>query len=120
MTLKEKIEVIYTEDQLRNKDYFDELLHEDFKMEWHSSKGYVTMTKEELMKFVHELKLNYSESSVDMKHILAENNKVSVAYHHFASSIEHPKDLIMIGRLMCVWEFDGDKAIAAYQVSQPE
>ena len=39
MTNREKIEFLYKGDGIRDKQFLNDLIHDDFKLEWDSSSG---------------------------------------------------------------------------------
>ena len=119
MTPKEIVQELYTNDGLRNRDFLNDILHENMLLEWHSSEGLLIKDKNSLLDLATELKNNFSIFSSDVLHLTAENNLVSIAFNHFGASIENQKDLILIGRFMAIWEFENDKIIKGYQISKP-
>ena len=119
MAPKEIIQELYANDGLRNKIFLNETLHDNVLVEWHSSEGLLVKDKNSLLELATELKNNFSIFSSDILHLIAENNSVSIAFNHFGASIENPKDLILIGRFIAIWEFENNKIIKGYQISRP-
>lgn len=119
MTPKEIVQELYANDGLRNRDFLNDILHENMLLEWHSSEGLLIKDKNSLLELATELKNNFSIFSSDILHLTAENNLVSVAFNHFGASIENQKDLILIGRFIAIWEFENDKIVKGYQISKP-
>lgn len=120
MKNKDIVVQLYHNNQLLNKEYFKDILDENVVFEWHSSIGTLNYSRLDLLGVSEEISLNYINNSFDVKYIVAENNSVCVAYHHFASNIENPKAIILLGKFICIWEFnDEHKIIKGYQISQP-
>ncbi len=119
MTPKEIIQELYTNDGLRNQDFLTTVLHENFELTWHSSEGLLVKDKQAILDLASELKNNFAIFNAEVLYFIAENNFVSITFNQFGSSIENQKDLILLGRFMVVWEFEGDKIVKAYQISQP-
>jgi hypothetical protein len=119
MTPKEIVQELYANDGLRNRDFLNDVLHENVLLEWHSSEGLLVKDKKSILDLAIELKNNFSIFNSDILYSIAENNTVSIAFNHFGASIENQKDLILIGRFMAIWEFENDKIIKGYQISKP-
>ena len=119
MTPKEIVQELYANDGLRNKNFLNEVLHDNILLEWHSSEGLLVKDKESILNLATELKNNFAILSSEIIHLISENNKISIAFNHFGASIENPKDLILIGRFMSIWEFENNKIIKGYQISRP-
>ncbi len=120
MSPKEIVLELYSNDGIRNVTFLNEVLHDNFILEWQSSTGLLTKDKNSYIEFAHELKDNFATFSTDILYSIAENNLVSVACNHFGASIENPKHFILIGRFISVWEFEDGKIIKTYQISKPE
>lgn len=119
MNPKEIIQELYTNDGLRNKEFLNNVLHDDVLLEWHSSEGLLKKDKNSMLDLATELKENFSFLNAEILNLIAENNTVSIAYNHFGSSIENQKELILIGRFITIWEFENNKIVRGYQISRP-
>ena len=76
MTNREKIEFLYKEDGIRNEVFLNDLLHDDFVLDWDSSQGNVKMFKQDIINLASELNQNYIDSFMEISHIIEENNKL--------------------------------------------
>lgn len=119
MSPKDIITEIYSNDGIRNTSFLNEVIHDDVVLEWYSSEGLIVKNKAAIVNLAQELKNNFATFSIEIIHNITENNKVSISYNQFGSSIENPKDLILIGRFISIWEFENDKIIKGYQISRP-
>jgi hypothetical protein len=119
MTNKERIQEFYLSDGLRNAEVLDKILHEDVILDWDSSEGKLVMQKNGILNLSKELKNNYTNSFIDITHIIAEGNFVTVRYFHRVTAIENPKEIVNIAKVIVIWEFLNDKLIKGYQISQP-
>ena len=119
MTPKEIVQELYANDGLRNRDFLNEVLHDNALLEWHSSEGLLVKDKNSLLDLATELKDNFSIFNSEILHLISENDSVSITFNHFGASIENQKDLILIGRFIAIWEFENNKIIKGYQISKP-
>lgn len=119
MTNREKIEFLYKEDGIRNEVFLNDLLHDDFVLDWDSSQGNVKMFKHDIINLASELNQNYIDSFMEISHIIEENNQFVVKYNHKVTTIENPKEFFLIAKFVVIWEFEEDKIKKGYQISKP-
>lgn len=119
MSPKEIVLELYSNDGIRNAAFLNEVLHDNFVLEWQSSTGLLIKDKKSYIDLANEMKNNFATFSTDILYAIAENNLVSVACNHFGASIENPKHFILMGRFISVWEFEDGKIIKSYQISKP-
>ena len=119
MTNRAKIEFFYKEDGLRNEVFLNELLHDDFILDWDSSHGNVKMSKSDIIDLAKELKQNYVDSFMEISHFIEDDNQIVVKYNHKVTTIENPKELILIAKIVAIWEFEDNKIKKGYQISKP-
>lgn len=119
MINRAKIEFLYKEDGMRNDVFLNDLLHDDFILDWDSSHGNVNMTKEDIINLAKELKQNYVDSFMEISNFIEDQNQFVVKYNHKVTTIENPKEFILIAKIVVIWEFDGNKIVKGYQISKP-
>lgn len=119
MTTKEIILEIYQNDGLRNRDLLNGFLHENFSLEWQNSVELTIMDKDSILNLADELKNNFTDSNIEIKYILEDENKICIAYNHFATTIENTRDFQLIARFITIWEFEDGKILKGYQISKP-
>ncbi len=118
MQFEEIVKQLYHEDGLRNKAYLQTILHEEFKLEWDSSFGHKVMFKDDILCMAEELKANYHTSNVSVVDVIEDKNKLVVHYLHHASTIENPKELFTIAKVVVIWEIENNKIVKGYQISK--
>jgi len=118
MSFDKIIEQLYQEDGIRNREYLNSILHDDFELEWDSSFGHKIMCKNDILYMADELKANYHTSNISVLETIQEKDKLVVHYLHHASAIENPKDLFTIAKVVVIWELQNDKIIKGYQISK--
>ena len=119
MTNKAQIQKFYLEDGIRNASALKDLLHDDVLLEWSSSDGLLLLDKQAILDLANELKQNYTNSIVEITHLIEEDHKVVLKYNHKVATFENPSEIIPIARFIVIWEFLGDKLYKGYQISQP-
>ncbi|MEQ3661894.1 MAG: nuclear transport factor 2 family protein [Flavobacterium sp.] len=119
MTIKELLKDFYISDGIRNVDALNEILHDNVVLHWDSSEGKLILEKKELLNLAKELNLNYAKSIIEISHIIAEDNFVTIRYNHKIATIENPNELMHIAKIIVIWEFSGNKLTKGYQISQP-
>lgn len=120
MTNVEIIKDFYSFENFRNLAYVDQLVDENCLLEWNSSVGQFIYNKVDIMKLTKELFENYSYSNIEIDTIFGQDNHVAVRYKYYASTIENPSEVILITKIMVIWEFKNGKIIKGYQSSVVE
>lgn len=119
MTIKEQLKNFYLSDGIRDVKALNEILHDDVILHWDSSEGKLILEKEGILNLAKELNQNYAKSIIDITHIIAEENIVTLRYNHKVATIENPSELMHIAKIIVIWEFSGNKLIKGHQISQP-
>jgi len=118
-TEKEIIEFLYKNDGMRNSDFLNTIIPEDFTLEWDSSHGLVLMDKNAILNLALELKQNFIESIFEISHFVHENNTFVVKYNHKVTTIENPKEYMLLAKMVAIWDFKEGKLHKGYQISKP-
>ena len=64
-----------------------------------------------------ELYENYVSSKVEILTFFGDDDKVALRYKYYASTIENPSELMLITKVMVIWEFEDGKIIRGFQSS---
>ena len=118
MSAKEIVQEFYKSDALLENETVSRLLHDDVVLEWHSTKGFLKLNRQEIMDITMELAKAYIRSKIRITHILEEENTVSVRYSHYVKTIENPREEMLLAHFMVIWELKNDKLYRGYQMSQ--
>lgn len=118
MTNKELIHKLYAEDGLRNKEFLNSLLDENFILHWESSDGFYQMNKQAILDLADELNANYKYSDIEINSIIQEDNQIGVHYLHKVSTRENPTEMIPLAKFMVFWHFQDNKILKGYQFSK--
>lgn len=118
MTAKELVSEYYTSGAFRKRDKMEQYLHNDLVLQWHSSKGYLELDKNDLLTLAVELDKSYSSSRTDISHILSEDDAVTVRYTHYVNPIENPNEEMVLAHFVVIWEVQDNKFYKGYLMSQ--
>jgi hypothetical protein len=118
MTAKEFVQKFYKSDALIDSAVMKDFLHDEIKLEWNSSKGFIQHDFDSLLRLSDELGKAYVRSKIRISHIVAEENKISVRYSHFVKTVENPREEMLLAHFMTIWEIKDDKLYRGYQMSQ--
>ena len=119
MTNKEKIEFLLKEEGIRDKQFLDTLIHESFKLEWDSSTGNSVLDKQFILNISDVINSNYEISYFEISHLIEDENKIVVKYNHKVATIENPKEIMLIAKVVAIWTFEEGKIIDGYLISKP-
>ena len=118
MSAKKLILDFYKSDALINKEILDTFLHPEILLDWHSSKGFFQMKREDLLTLASELNRSYIRSKVKISHLIKEGDLISVRYSHYVKSVENPREDILLAEFMVIWEIKDKKLYRGFQMSQ--
>ncbi|MCU4189263.1 hypothetical protein M9Q43_08815 [Flavobacterium sp. HXWNR29] len=119
MTNREKIEFLYKEDGIRDKQFLNTLIHDDFRLEWDSSSGNSILDKNFILNLSEVINTNYEISYFEISHLIEENNQIVVKYNHKVATIENPKEIMLIAKVVAIWSFQEGKIMDGYLISKP-
>ena len=119
MSAKKLIQNFYKSDALIDAEVMKDFLHPEIILDWNSSKGFVQLNYDAILDLAGELSKAYVRSKVRISHILSENDLVSVRYSHYVKTIENPKEIMLIAKVVAILTFKDGKIIDAYLISQP-
>ncbi len=118
MSAKKIVADFYKTDVLLNSELTAAFLHPDILLDWHSSKGFIQMNREDIINLSVELSKAYIRSKIRISHILAEKNLVSVRYSHYVKTVENPREEMLLAHFITIWEIKDEKLFRGYQMSQ--
>ena len=118
MSAKSIVQEFYKSDVLLESDKVKALLHPDVVLEWHSTKGFLKLKKDQIVELSSELSKAYVRSKSRISHIVSDGNIVSVRYSHYVKTIENPREEMLLAHFMVIWEVKDDKLYRGYQMSQ--
>ncbi|MGL2963393.1 nuclear transport factor 2 family protein [Flavobacterium sp. RSB2_4_14] len=118
MSAKEIVQDFYKTDALLETETVAKFLHHDAVLEWHSSKGFLKLHRDEIIALTAEMSKAYVRSKIRISHIVAEGNTVALRYSHYVKTIENPREEMLLAHFMVVWELKSNKLYRGYQMSQ--
>ena len=117
MSPKDLVLDFYKPDLFLDRNAVSEFLHPEATVEWNSSKGFVEMTREDVLNLTDDLNKSYVRSKIRISHIIQEENLVSVRYAHFVKTIENPREEMLLAHFFVIWEIKDNKLYKGYQMS---
>ncbi len=118
MTPKKIVQDFYKSDALINSNIMDSFLHPDIILDWNSSRGFIKMNRNQIIEISNDLSKAYVRTKVRISHILQEGDLVSVRYSHYVKTIENPREEMLLGLFIVIWEIKEGKLYRGYQMSQ--
>lgn len=118
MTAKEIVQNFYKSDALLDENIMESSLHPEVILDWNSSKGFLQMSRSEILALSAELRVAYVRSKIRISHIVEENNLVSVRYSHYVKTFENPREEMLLAHFMVIWEIKDGKLFRGFQMSQ--
>ncbi len=118
MTPKKIVENFYKSDVLLDAELTGSFLHPEVMLDWHSSKGFFQMNRDQIVAVSEELSRAYVRSKIRISHILSDGDLVSVRYSHYVKTIENPREEMLLAHFIVIWEIKDEKLYRGYQMSQ--
>jgi len=118
MESKELVAKFYQSSGILSKAYCEEVLHEDVVLEWHSSKGLVTLDFTDILALSKDLRQSYFSLRTEVTKLLQDGNFITICYSHFVRTLENPDEELPLADFFAIWEVKDGKMIKGYQMSQ--
>jgi len=118
MSAKEIVQNFYKSDVILEAETVNQFLHPDVVLEWHSTKGFLTLNHDQIIAISAELSKAYVRSKSRITHLVEEGNTVAVRYSHYVKTIENLREEMLLAHFMVIWEVKDKKLFRGYQMSQ--
>lgn len=115
---KEVIRDFYERDLLNDKHLIEDFFHQDVCIYWNGSEGLTIMDKSDLKSFFDNINKSYSELRVEISHLLAQRNFVTVRHNYYVRTFENVDEEIGAAHFMVIWELQDNKIIRGHLISQ--
>ena len=116
---KQVVKDFYQADLLKDETVLEKYFHPEAVLIWNSMNGLTTMQNEDLEAFFLEIRRTYFDLRIEVSHLLADENFVTIRYKYYVKTIENPDEELGIAHFMGIWEVRDGKLYKGYQISQP-
>ena len=116
---KEVVRNFYQANLIADSSVLSSFIHEDIVLIWNSTDGLTIMHYDEIESFYAEVKRTYADMRIEVSHLLADDNNVTIRYKYYIRTIENPDEELGIAHFIAIWEVKDGKLYRGYQVSQP-
>tara|TARA_R110002124_G_scaffold138576_6_gene302233 strand:- start:180822 stop:181235 length:414 start_codon:yes stop_codon:yes gene_type:complete len=116
---KEIVRAFYRSDILKDSSVMEQYFHPEIILIWNSADGLTIMNYDDLHKFFSEIKRTYEDLRLEVSHLLADDNHVTIRYKYYVRTLENPDEELGIAHFIAIWEVKDDMLFRGYQVSQP-
>ncbi|HPE83845.1 MAG: nuclear transport factor 2 family protein [Aequorivita sp.] len=118
-TAKQIVRDFYRSDILRDDTVLERFFHPELVLIWNSANGLSIMNYDDIVNFFGEVRRSYNDLRIEVSHLLADDNHVTIRYKYYIRTIENPDEELGIAHFIAIWEVKDDKIYRGYQVSQP-
>jgi hypothetical protein len=118
MGAKAVIKEYYEQHGYRNPEVVERLMHDDAVIHWHSSKGFLQLDKQDVLALAVELNKSYSDSRLDVSHMLKDGNNITVRYTHYVNAFENPNEEMVLAHFVVIWEVKDGQLYKGWLMSQ--
>ena len=116
---KEIVRGFYKSNLLEDETILEKYFHPEAILIWNSDDGLSIMHNEDLIAFFLEIRRTYFDLRLEVSHLLADDNHVTIRYKYYVKTIENPDEELGIAHFIAIWEVKDDKLYRGYQISQP-
>lgn len=116
---KEVVRSFYRSDILKDPSVLKTHFHPELVLIWNSANGLTIMNFDDIVKFFTEVRRTYYDLRIEVSHLLADDNHVTIRYKYYIRTIENPDEELGIAHFIAIWEVKDGKMYRGYQVSQP-
>ncbi len=116
---KEIVRDFYRSDILRDETVMKRFFHPELVLIWNSANGLSIMHYDDIINFFGEVRRSYDDLRLEVSHLLADDNHVTIRYKYYIRTMENPDEELGIAHFIAIWEVKDDKLYRGYQVSQP-
>ncbi len=116
---KEIIRDFYRANILKESDVLERFFHPEMELIWNSANGLSIMHYNDIGAFFEEVRRTYNDLRLEVSHLLADENFVTIRYKYYVRTMENPDEEMGISHFIAIWEVKDDKIFRGYQVSQP-
>lgn len=119
MNAKDIVLKFYESNAILSKSYLQEVLHDDLILEWTSSKGKISLDKNDVLALSKDIRLSYYSLRAVIHHVLADlEDRVVINYTHYVATFENPDEEMVLATYFVLWELRESKLFRGYQLSQ--
>ncbi|MFT7036520.1 MAG: hypothetical protein ACJA2S_005052 [Cyclobacteriaceae bacterium] len=116
---KEVVKGFYKSDLLKDETVLEKYFHPEAILIWNSDDGLTIMHNKDLIAFFKEIRRTYFDLRLEVSHLLADDNHVTIRYKYYVRTIENPDEELGIAHFIAIWEVKDAKLYRGYQISQP-
>ncbi|MCH2488987.1 MAG: nuclear transport factor 2 family protein [Flavobacteriales bacterium] len=116
---KEVVREFYKSDILKDPKLLETYVHPELVLIWNSTDGLTIMNYDDIVELFSEIKRTYHDLRIEVSHLLADDNHVTIRYKYYIRTIENPDEELGIAHFICIWEVKDGQLYRGYQVSQP-
>ena len=116
---KQIVRRFYLADVLKDTTVLETYFDKDIVLIWNSTDGLTILKYDDLDNFFKEVRKTYHDLRIEVSHLLADDNQVTIRYKYYIRTIENPDEELGIAHFICIWEVKDGKLYRGYQVSQP-
>jgi len=116
---KQIVRKFYLADVLTDTTVLETFFDKDVVLIWNSTDGLTVLKYDDIDNFFKEVRKTYHDLRIEVSHLLADDNNVTIRYKYYIRTIENPDEELGIAHFICIWEVKDGKLHRGYQVSQP-
>jgi predicted ester cyclase len=116
---KKVVKSFFESDAFYDDKVFQEIMHPELMVYWHSSTGYNVYNFDSYLELVRSAAKSYESLRYDVTHIISEKDQVVTRFTLYVKTIENPNEEVPVGYFISIWKIMDGQIIECHQTSHP-
>ena len=99
---KQIVRDFYRSDILRDDTVLERFFHPELVLIWNSANGLSIMNYEDIVNFFGEVRRSYNDLRIEVSHLLADDNHVTIRYKYYIRTMENPDEELGIAHFIAI------------------
>ncbi|THD67934.1 nuclear transport factor 2 family protein [Robertkochia marina] len=116
-TTRTIVEKFYRWNATSDLDLIKEVLHDEVKLYWNSTKGFRKYGKTQIIDLITDIRKEYKSIRVEISHFLTDQDRAALRLTYYVEPFEAPDEEIPLVHFMAIWEIKDGKLFKGYEMS---
>jgi len=116
---KQVVKEFHQANILKDETVLANYFHKDLELIWNSMEGLTIMHYDDLIAFFSEIRRTYHDLRIEISHLLADDNYVTIRYKYYITTMENPDEELGISHFIGIWQVKDGKMYRGHVISQP-
>lgn len=115
---KDIVREFYNSDFAKDPEAHKRFLHPEYKLHWHSSRGFSEFNFQNISILFEDIVKSYSSFRIQLSHLLEDDDNVIARYTIYVCPIESPEEESPMAHFITIWQVKDGKLYRGHEISQ--